>query len=84
MTVTDKRERVRNKIKFADLAIGDVYETVNDHNEAIINIKTNWDWESPNCIFLENADRGDWETATEDGETEVVKIATDLILRRDM
>ena len=79
MTVTDKREKVRNKILFRNLDIGDVYED----EEGLICIKTTHadEYNDPNCIAFQ---KGDWEAYHQDLNSEVVKIATDLILRRDM
>lgn len=84
MEIRDNRVKVRNKVKFEDLDIGDVYEFENDEGELVIGIKTNYHFERYNCIFLLNPDRNEWEPSYEDGDFEVVKVATELVLRRDL
>lgn len=84
MELRDNRVKVRNKVAFSDLNIGDVYEFENEDGELMIGIKTNYHTETYNCIFLLNPDRNEWEPSYEIGDVEVVKIATELILRRDL
>ena len=84
MELRDNRVKVRNKVAFSELQIGDVYEFENDYNELIIGIKTNYHWENYNCIFLLKPDYNEWEVGKEDGDFMVVKVATELVLRRDL